>query len=142
MMPSTLNTHIKVKTFWKDEMKIESELGFWCPRGKFRIKSLATYAFAFIRAHERTRSTEHTHPHPLTTQKTFRMDQADVRASGRVSSTRARRAPPFSGSRLRKNLCTFFESDDPLFAVSERSADVGRPDDARPRREPSLRVCR
>ena len=63
-------------------MKIESELGFLVPPWQIPHKSLATYAFsAFIRAHERTRSTEHTHPHPLTTQKTFRMDQADVRAS-------------------------------------------------------------
>ena len=110
MMPSALNTHIKVKTFWKDEMKIESELGFLVPPWQIPHKKPGhVRILAFIRAHERTRSTEHTHPHPLTTQKTFRMDQADVRASGRVSSHARACAPPFSGSRLRKNLCTFFE---------------------------------
>ena len=94
----------------------------------------------FIRAHERTRSTEHT-PSPLTTQKTFRMDQADVRLRPRKFHTRAPARPVFRFSPAEKPM-HFFESDDPLFAVSERSADVGRPDDARPRREPSLRVCR
>ena len=109
MMPLTLNTHTKVKTFWKDEMKIESELGFLVPSWQIPHKKPGHVRILGIhsRAHERTRSTEHTHPHPLTTQKTFRMDQVDVRASGRVSFHTRARAPVFRFSPAEKPMHFF-----------------------------------
>ena len=61
MMPSTLNTHTKVKTFWKDEMKIESELGFLVPSWQIPHKKPGHVRILGIHSRTRTHTFDRTH---------------------------------------------------------------------------------